>query len=152
VHIAGTHHGPDRLLCCPLQPEDESIHCEEDFGDWIDHLHGFIHQINPLSTHCLVLHSPLPTYSLPIDFSKGEEITYDKVPRPKDTIRDDAHLIRVRKWLDDLVHPPDLWESNYTTFVCYCMEFFLDSGRLWCKDSHGAHKIMPLPDRHIEII
>jgi hypothetical protein len=97
VHVAGTHHGPDGLSRRPPQPEDESIHREEDFGDWIDHLHGFIHQINPLSTRRLVSHSPLPTYSLPIDFSKGEEITYDQVPRPERAIRDDARLIHVRK-------------------------------------------------------
>jgi hypothetical protein len=95
VHVTGTHHSPDGLSRRPPQPEDESIHCEEDFGDWIDHLHGFIHQINPLSTCRLVSHSPLPTYSLPIDFSKGEEITYDQVPHPECAIRDDAHLIRV---------------------------------------------------------
>jgi hypothetical protein len=152
VHVAGTHHGPDRLSCHLPQPGDKSIHREEDFGDWIDHLHGFIHQINPLSTRHLVSHLPLPTYSLPIDFSKGEEITYDQVPHPKRAIRDDAHLICVRKWLDNLVRPPNLSESDYTMFVCYCTEFFLDSGHLWCKDSHGAHKITPLPDHHIKII
>jgi hypothetical protein len=29
-----------------------------------------------------------------------------------------------------------------TAFVHYCTEYFL--GKLWRKDSHGAHKIVPL--------
>jgi hypothetical protein len=98
VHITGTHHGPDRLSHCPLQPKDESIHHEQDFGDWIDHLHGFIHQINPVVTRRLILHSPyqpLPTYSLPIDFSKGEDVTYNQVPHLERSICDDICLVRV---------------------------------------------------------
>jgi hypothetical protein len=50
VHIAGTHHGPDSLSRCPRQDDDEDIDDEEDFGDWIDQLHSFAHQIN------LILH------------------------------------------------------------------------------------------------
>jgi hypothetical protein len=122
VHVTSTHHGPDGLSRHPPQPKDESIHHEQDFGDWINHLHGFIHQINPLSTCHLILHSPhqpQPTYSLPIDFSKGEDVTYNhnQVPRPEQAIHDDACLIRVRKWLEDLVCLPDLSEANYTAFI-----------------------------------
>jgi Integrase zinc binding domain len=42
--------------------------------------------------------------------------------------------------------------EEYTTFVQYCTEFFIDSGKLWRKDSHGAHKIVPTPEFHLEII
>ena len=37
VHVAGSHHGPDRLSRRPRQPDDEDpIDDEEDFEDWID--------------------------------------------------------------------------------------------------------------------
>jgi hypothetical protein len=49
VHVAGTHHGPDGLSRRPRQDDDEDIDDEEDFGDWIDQLHSFSHQINPIS-------------------------------------------------------------------------------------------------------
>ena len=50
VHIAGMHHGPGRLLRRPPQPEDNQLDNEEEFGDRIDQLHGFMHQINPITT------------------------------------------------------------------------------------------------------
>jgi hypothetical protein len=47
VHIHGTHHGPNRLSRQPWQDgDDEDRDDEEDFADWIDQLHGFLHQIN----------------------------------------------------------------------------------------------------------
>lgn len=49
VHITGTHHGPDGLLRRPAQDGDEAIDDEEEFGDWIDQLHSFVHQINLIS-------------------------------------------------------------------------------------------------------
>jgi hypothetical protein len=36
--------------------------------------------------------------------------------------------------------------------VRYCTEFFVDSGKLWRKDSHGAHKIVAIPQRRLDII
>jgi hypothetical protein len=42
--------------------------------------------------------------------------------------------------------------DEYSTFLRYCTEFFLDSGKLWWKDSHGAHKIVAPPETRINII
>ncbi|KAF8219279.1 hypothetical protein L208DRAFT_1553119 [Tricholoma matsutake] len=50
VHVAGTHHGPDGLSRHPPQDEDDQFDNENDFGDWIDCLHSFVHQINPVMT------------------------------------------------------------------------------------------------------
>ena len=50
VHVAGTHHGPDGLSRRPPQPDDDQLNNEEEFSDWIDRLHGFVHQINPFTT------------------------------------------------------------------------------------------------------
>jgi hypothetical protein len=27
----------------------------------------------------------------------------------------------------------------------YCMDFFIGNNQLWCKDSHGAHKLVISP-------
>jgi hypothetical protein len=83
VHVAGTHHGPDRLSRHPLQDEDSVIDDKEDFGDWIDQLHGFMHQINPISTPLFLSQQSLPTFALSSDLSKGEDVSYDDVPQPK---------------------------------------------------------------------
>jgi len=102
VHVAGTHHGPDGLSCHPQQPEDAQVDDKEEFGDWVDRLHSFIHQINPVTT-CPFPSYQHSTFALSSDFSKGEEVTYNDVPRSNNAIRDDKHLLRVRKWLYDLV-------------------------------------------------
>ncbi|KAF8233452.1 hypothetical protein L208DRAFT_1555962, partial [Tricholoma matsutake] len=50
VHVAGTHHSPDGLSRRPPQDKDNQFDNKNDFGDWIDHLHSFVHQINPVTT------------------------------------------------------------------------------------------------------
>jgi hypothetical protein len=152
VHVAGTHHGPDGLSRCPLQDDDSVVDNEEDFGDWIDQLHGFMHQINPVSTPLFISPQSLPTFALSSDLSKGEDVSYDDVPRTENLKKDDARLLRVRQWLDDMVRPSDLSNPEYATFIRYCTEFFLNSGTLWRKDSHGVHKIVPIPESRLEII
>jgi Integrase zinc binding domain len=36
--------------------------------------------------------------------------------------------------------------------VQYCTKFFIDSRKLWQKDLHGAHKIIAIPQHHLDII
>ena len=155
VHVAGSHHGPDGLSRCPRQPDDDPSDENDDFEDWIDNLHGFIHQINDI-------HQP-PTLFPQISLFVGtqslseEEIhsssdSYDIVPRTEFTKSDDLCLQKVYKWLQDLARPADLSDSDYTTFIRYCTEFFVDSNRLWRKDMQGSHKLMAFPDRHLEIL
>ncbi|KNZ76979.1 hypothetical protein J132_10325 [Termitomyces sp. J132] len=57
VHVKGTFHGPDGLSQCPPQsgspPVDNSNNSI--YEDWIDRLHGFIHQVQlPLPLLCQV--------------------------------------------------------------------------------------------------
>jgi hypothetical protein len=64
VHVPGTHHGPNGLSRRPWQDGDEEDRDdEEDFTDWIDQLHGFMHQINIVNTHL-----PPTSDSLPLPF------------------------------------------------------------------------------------
>jgi hypothetical protein len=94
VHVAGTHHGPDGLSRRPLQDEDSVIDDEADFRDWINQLHGFMHQINPISTPPLPSHTT-PIFALSSDLSKGEDVSYDNVPRTENSKKDDARLLCV---------------------------------------------------------
>jgi hypothetical protein len=93
VHVAGTHHGPDGLSRHPLQDEDSVVDDEEEFGDWIDQLHGFMHQINPISTPSFPSDT-IPTFALSSDLSKGEDVSYDDVPGTENSKKDDARLLR----------------------------------------------------------
>jgi hypothetical protein len=59
VHVPGMHHGPDGLSRWPQQVgDDEDRDYEEDFTDWIDQLHGFLHQINIIDIRPLVRGHP----------------------------------------------------------------------------------------------
>jgi hypothetical protein len=117
VQVAGTHHGSDGLLRHPLQDEDSVIDNKEDFGDWIDQLHGFMHQINPISIPLFPFPQSLLTFAFSSDLSKGEETSYDNIPRSDNAIRDDERLLCVRQWLDDMVQPSNLSDSEYATFM-----------------------------------
>ena len=47
VHVPGTSHGPDGLSRRPAQPGDDSEEDPDEFEDWIDRIHGFLHHLLP---------------------------------------------------------------------------------------------------------
>ena len=155
VHVAGSHHGPDGLSRRPRQPDDDPSEEDDNFEDWIDNLHGFVHHVND------ILHPPtlIPQISSFVgtqSFSEEENHlspdSYDIVPRSKNTKSDDLRLQKVFNWLQDLVRPADLSDSNYATFIRYCTEFFINSNKLWRKDTQGSHKLVAFPDWRLEIL
>jgi hypothetical protein len=145
VDVPGTHHGPDGLPRRPWQVgDDEDQDDEEEFADWINQLHGFLHQIN------IVDICPLPTSdSLPLPFPHistlnqatdlSEEETsmtnaniddYTLAPWSAQAKVNDSHLLKVFQWLQDLRRPDGLSDAEYVTFVRYCTDFFVDDNRL----------------------
>jgi hypothetical protein len=87
MHIPGMHHTPDGLSRWPRQVgDDEDRDDKEDFMDWIDQLHGFLHQINVVDTH-----PPTTSDSLPLPFpvsrlSSRQQISVRRKPaRPSPT-------------------------------------------------------------------
>jgi hypothetical protein len=74
------------------------------------------------------------------------------VPRSDLAKTDDQCLLLVRKWHTDLQHPEHLSDTDYASFLWYCTEFFLDRETLWRKDSQGAHKIVTVPNKQMEIM
>jgi hypothetical protein len=141
IHVPGTHHGPDGLLRQPQQVrDDEDQDDEEELADWIDQLHGFLHQINivdirPLPTSDS-LPLPFPSISTLVqatDLSEEETSTtdtdiddYTLAPRSAQAKVDDSRLLKVFQWLQDLRQPDSLCDTEYATFMRYCTDFFVD--------------------------
>jgi hypothetical protein len=163
IHVPGTHHGPNGLSRWPRQVgDDEDRDEEEDFADWIDQLHGFLHQINvvdirpPTNSDSLLLPFPcISTLAQATDLSEEDTPAlnttdsdiddYTLAPQSAQAKVDDSRLLKVFQWLQDLRQPDGLSDAEYATFVRYCTDFFVDDNRLWCKDSHGAHKLVIPP-------
>jgi hypothetical protein len=164
------HHGPDGLSRRPQQVGDEEDQDnEEDFADWIDQLHGFLHQINVIDIHPPTTSNSLPlpfpcisTLAQATDFSEEDNTALDTTdtdiddytlaPRSAQAKVDDSRLLKVFQWLQDLRRPAGLSNGEYATFVWYCTDFFVDNHRLWCKDTHGTQKLVIPPGRRLSII
>ena len=84
VHVPGTSHGPDGLSRRPPQPGDKPRDDDEedDFDDWIDRIHGFLHQVLPHPSATLPrgrVEDPTLLFALTDatedghDFSEGED-------------------------------------------------------------------------------
>jgi hypothetical protein len=157
------HHGPNGLSRQPRQVgDDEDQDDKEDFTDWIDQLHGFLHQINVVDTRPPTTSNSLPlpfphisTLAQATDLSEEDTIALDTTdsdiddytlaPRSVQAKVNDSRLLKVFQWLQDLRRPDGLSNAEYATFMRYCMDFFVDDNQLWRKDSHGTHKLVIPP-------
>ncbi|KAF9796716.1 hypothetical protein IEO21_10966 [Rhodonia placenta] len=152
VHVPGTMHGPDGLSRRTAQPgdviEDE---VDEEFDDWIDQMHSFVHQIQPLPTVPALAILTNDRAEDGSDFNK-EEDSYEIVPRSEQAQLADAKLNDVLKFHRMLAKPDGISESVYEGFIKYCMQFFLDNDTLWRKDSHGTHKLVIKPSDRLRIL
>ncbi|KAF9800393.1 hypothetical protein IEO21_10373 [Rhodonia placenta] len=152
VHVPGTMHGPDGLSRRTAQPgdiiEDE---VDEEFNDWIDQMHSFIHQIQPLPTVPSLAIFTNDRAEDGSDFNK-EEDSYELVPRSEQAQLADAKLDDVLEFHRTLAKPDGISESVYEGFIKYCMQFFLDNDTLWRKDSHGAHKLVVKPGDRLRML
>ncbi|KAI9057383.1 hypothetical protein FKP32DRAFT_1550782, partial [Trametes sanguinea] len=80
VHVPGTSHGPDGLSWRPPQPGDDPAEDPDEFENWIDRIHGFLHQLLPTpSSYAQPHEDPIHLFALASptedgrDFSEGEE-------------------------------------------------------------------------------
>jgi Integrase zinc binding domain len=151
VHVKGTFHGPNGLLRRPKQPLDLEIDADDfDFEDWVDRLHGFMHQIQllPFSKKKVFAGAQI----LSVKETDMKEIMYEDIPRSEKDIKDDKKMEEVKEWHWTLQRPEEFSDSGYASFVRYATEFFLDRDRLWRKDSHGAHKLVIPKERRLGIL
>ncbi|KAG5347712.1 hypothetical protein C0989_011545, partial [Termitomyces sp. Mn162] len=171
VHVKGTFHGPDGLSRRPPQPDDAPVDDSDNsvYEDWIDRLHGFIHQVQlplPLLRHLstaarrlfpaadLGCSPALATFASDTDtaprLATSNDITplrddgtttYSDVPRSAKATTNDARILLVEKWLHDLIRPEGFSDKDYATFVRYASMFFVTGGKLWRRSRDGAHKV-----------
>jgi hypothetical protein len=165
VHVPGTHHGPDGLSRRRPQPDDEEEPVD-DFEDWIDQVNGFIHFINPLPTHIhsLTTSPPISIYISDTIQEESQEqdeaptaptdppTPYSVMPRSETAKAADLKLEKVQHWLETLERPDSLSDSEFKTFMRYCVEFFVRNGRLWRKDTKGHHKAVVAQERRLFLI
>jgi hypothetical protein len=166
VHVPGAFHGPDGLSRRRAQPGDHP-EPEDDFDDWIDQVHGFLHIILPVSA-LRVEQPPATVYMLAgsiQNLDDNEEDVYDRshlhrirpdsyntVPRSDQAHKADDRIRQVQQWHSDLRRPVGLSDAKYETFLRYCTEFFVDSEKLWRKDYKGEHKLVVSQDRRLFIL
>jgi len=120
VHVPGTHHGPDGLLCRQLQPGDQP-NPPDNIDDWVDELYGFMHMINTDVPNCrsqqnvAMFVAEVADITLPSD--EGLAISYSDMPRTVKAQLADERLVSIQKWLEDLERPADLSDAAYKSFV-----------------------------------
>jgi hypothetical protein len=152
VHVPGTHHGPDGLSRRRPQPGDQE-EPSDDFEDWIDNVNGFMHFLNPhpLRLDCITAAPPMAIYIMDTPEQDTERaspeapeetsaIPYSAVPRSEAAVNADLRVEKVQAWLETLRRPEDMTDAQYKTFMRYCTEFAVISGKLWRKDPQGQHK------------
>jgi hypothetical protein len=170
IHVPGMHHGPDGLSRRPQQVgDDEDRDDEEEFTNWIDQLHEFLHQINvvdiclpttsdslPLLFPCILTLAQATDLSeedtTALDTTNSDINDYTLAPWSAQAKVNNSRLLKVFQWLQDLRQLDGLSDTEYATFVWYCTDFFVDGSRLWHKGSHGAHKLVIPLGRQLDII
>jgi hypothetical protein len=165
VHVPGAFHGPDGLSRRKPQPGDKP-EPDDDFDDWIDQVHGFMHMIlptssrvsdQPPSTVYVLAGSLVPDTDDEDNYDRAHTYktkpdSYNIVPRSELARKADSRLRRVQQWHEDLVRPEDLTDAEYTSFLKYCTEFFIDTTQLWRKDRKGEHKLVIAQERRMFIM
>ena len=140
---------------------------DDDFDDWIDQLHGFLHMMLPVSRD-IFEQPPATLYMLSdsiMDVDRSDTDTYDRthlhrtqpdsydtVPRSEQAVDADARTRLVQRWHTDLQRPTNMTDAKYESFLRYCTEFFIDVDRLWRKDRKGEHKLVVAQDRWLYIL
>jgi hypothetical protein len=154
--VKGTFHGPDGLSRRPRQPNDTPSEDEDfDFEDWVDHLHGLLHVIQPLRAEGAksILSGQIEEIakgseiSNELEISRESEISYDEVPRSEKVEKEDERLRMVEIWHRNLERPEGLSDTEYAAFVRYTMGFSLGEKKLWRKNAQGVHQLV-IPKEH----
>ncbi|KAF7350636.1 Integrase catalytic domain-containing protein [Mycena sanguinolenta] len=148
IHVPGVLHRPDGLSRRPPQPGDK-LEPEDDFDDWVDQLHGFMHFINDSPYVCRPQFtiSTLAAEIAPDGQDPPPSLSYNNVPRSDATRLADARVDLVRIWHSTLQRPRDMSDKDYKSFVRYCMEFYPSGDQLWRKDPQSRHKLV-VPTHH----
>ena len=162
VHVPSTHRRPDKLSRQHLQPGDEP-EPKDDLEDWIDNVNRFMHIFNPIVPRTNTITDSLPVIMyinkpVPEDIPELEEQSEkqlepcDLVPHSEKAKKVDDRLALVQNWLETLQQPDGMLDPEYKMFMWYCMEFFISSEKLWCKDPKGQHKMIVAKEQWMFLI
>lgn len=76
VHVPGTSHGPDGLSRRTAQPGDAPVDSTDDFEDWIDRVHGFIHHVLPVPSRSVpAVSTPMQLFALVDATEDGRDLS-----------------------------------------------------------------------------
>ena len=154
IHVPGTMHGLDGLSRRPPQPSDKAEPDAND--DWIDELYGFMHMINSPQPRpwlqILVATFAVEVADINLPSEETSPASYADVPRILQAKAEDKRVAKVRLWLDLLVRPSDISDSDYALFIRYAMKFFLRNGNLWRKDPYVRHQLVATPVSQYRIL
>jgi len=161
IHVPGTFHSPDGLSQRRKQPGDLP-EPDDNFNDWIDQVHGFLHMILHIKNRSgeqppAVIHilAGLIIEDDEEDFDRttiSQPDTYNTVPRTERAQKADNCIRLVLEWHNALQRPADMTDAEYEAFLRYCTEFFVDSDRLWHKDRKGEHRLVVSQDHCMFIL
>ncbi|KAJ3781162.1 hypothetical protein GGU10DRAFT_278080, partial [Lentinula aff. detonsa] len=105
-----------------------------------------------MSLHILPLHPLFATETLS-GSAEAEVLPYESIPRSKQARRIEQRLDSVRTFLHSLARPDDLSDPQFTSFIRYSQQFFVDiDERLWRKDEQGHHCLVIPQTRRIPIM
>jgi hypothetical protein len=165
VHVPGAFHGPDGLSRRRTQPGDTD-EPEDDFDDWIDQVHGFLHMILPITAHTLI-QPPATIHILTGSITEEDDDDdiynrrnayqeksdpYSTVPRSEHAQKADDRTLQVLQWHKTITRPTGMTDREYKSFLNYCTEFFIDADRLWRKNRKGEHKLVVSRDKRLFIM
>lgn len=150
VHVPGERHGPDGLSRRRPQPGD-TPEPDDDFEDWIDSVHGFLHEINrPPRLRNAKLDARVAPATVEVfvqtsgTVARLPEITpvsYERFPRSAKALQLEKRLPLIKDWLSELRRPADMTDREYQGFMRFAVQFFVNpEGRLWRKDPTGQHR------------
>src|SRR5262249_32536065 len=151
VHVPSIHHGPDGLSRrLPQQDDVLPANDDDDFEDWVDRMHGFLHIINDIRPVYSPNNNALTTLiqsdlsaqrqNFIQDEPEGPCESYEDIPRSIQAQKEDDKIKAIFQWHSDLKRPSSLSDEQYSRFMRQCAHYFRNNDKLWRKDEHGEHK------------
>ena len=154
--LADCYAGSNGLSCHP--PSENDPPEEDDFEDWLDNAYSFsitlLNNWSPLSTGpantsrhpCLASHL-LPPLSIFISASLGPVQDSLEIPWSQKALTKEAWINQIHNFLDTHIHPDNLFNNDFTSFINSITRFFLLNRSLYCREPHGQHQLI-VPVEH----
>lgn len=140
-HVPARDHTPADGLSRRRRAEDDDPPDNSDPDDWIDEANGFCIQV----ANWDILHNKASAWSTTADSTP--------FPRSDKQLSRDAEISKIQEFLGNPLRPIDMDEDRFRHWMGKVKRFFVQSDRLWRRDSHLRHKLVILDDtRRLEIV